>query len=139
MKKIKKFFLIIVSSLFIIYIINVFYVLFHAIHALNNLKNGPDVNNSEIVLYQPNNGIDDDFYVYEKESLIPAFIPQDLIIIKRKGDSVQIWYGGRLSKFEKWFQITLDGAYEEKECNPSTEIISHIEHELSKNGFFKLN
>ncbi len=97
------------------------------------------IKNLEIISYKPSNGIDDNFYIYEKESLIPTFIPQDIILIKRKGGKVQIWYGGRLSKFPEWFQINIDAAYEEKKCHPSTDISSYIENTLSREGFLKLN
>ena len=61
---------------------------------MNNLESETYIKNLEIISYKPSNGIDDNFYIYEKESLIPTFIPQDIILIKRKGDKVQIWYGG---------------------------------------------
>lgn len=139
MKKIKKYFFIIILSVFTIYIINFIYIVSHMKYGLNNLENETCINNSGIISYKPSNGIDDHFYIYEKESLIPTFIPQDLILFKRKGGKVQIWYGGRLSKYPEWFQINIDAAYEEKKCHPSTDIISYMEHALSREGFFKFN
>ena len=139
MKKIIKYVSLIILSIFTIYIINFIYIFFHIKHGLSNLESETYIKNLEIISYKPSNGIDDNFYIYEKESLIPTFIPQDIILIKRKGGKVQIWYGGRLSKFPEWFQINIDAAYEEKKCHPSTDISSYIENTLSREGFLKLN
>ena len=110
-KKIKKWFCIIIVAFAVIYAINVIYAGWCVFKTLNG-NNDDEMRYYEVTMY-PNSGYEG-IYVYAKTSLIYSFIPQDLVFVKKRDGEISIWYGGRLFKRGRDIYMQLEATNSEK-------------------------